>query len=157
MLPHPPNQQVSIWKNTSTKEKFISTSDLTNPPHPNTPSAQASLRHMDKNSETNMKLRIISIEITRSPANSGCYKCRCSINILPTLYSPVGHPMRVNSALDESRPESSRPGSTQPGPILPNFFIRDASMRCVLYIKFSTKDSHSGGSRGMLWVLQHPS
>ena len=38
------------------------------------------------------------------------------------------------SGLESSRPESSRPGSTQPGYILfPAIFIRDTSMRCVLY------------------------
>ena len=46
--------------------------------------------------------------------------------------------------LGSSWPETSRPGSTQPDNIsawsyFAYFFIRDASMNCVLYIKCSAK------------------
>ena len=52
--------------------------------------------------------------------------------------------MRVNSALGQVGLGSSRPGSTRPDNIsawsyFAYFFIRDASMNCVLYIKCSAK------------------
>ena len=48
--------------------------------------------------------------------------------------------MRVNLALGQVGLSQVGPGQRgpviyQPCPILPTFFIRDASMRCVLYIK----------------------
>ena len=52
--------------------------------------------------------------------------------------------MRVNSALGQVGLSQIGPGQLgplidRPGPILSTFFTRDASMRCVLYIKMFSK------------------
>ena len=47
--------------------------------------------------------------------------------------------MRVNSALSQVGPGQLCPLIDRPGPILSTFFTRDASVRCVLYIKMFSK------------------
>ena len=74
------------------------------------------------------------------PAPVCCSNLQCYLHLPACLIKKNAGQLCLGSSRPESsRPESSRPDNISAWSYFAYFFIRDASMNCVLYIKCSAK------------------